>query len=394
MAIRNAAASAVLGLLFLSLVAIFLLIPQNGLVTFLCILILVVSLIVAQSRRWRDIAVMAVLAGLVSIVAAYLFGSTRFGDFGAAVVTLIWIAVLFGLFNWTQRNMVTVPRDRAILITNRYSGAVHAAEGPIAPPLMPLVERRLAVIPLYELAEDAHVEKINTKRMNVDLIDVQVHYRVIDARHAMTGIPNRSQAQSELAKDMGKDLNEARLDVTFWEKLLSRQMKLEVDDIVREVVYDNPFAQNPLEVYAKREDLADIVRDHLSKAVRRWGVELTGLVFERVEVNPEVRKAINKSAMREEDTLVKEVEAKREATRIKLLGDAQAQVEADRVSRIVGAIQKAGVELSAEELRDIVIDAIHASAEVNMETALAARPLLEPPAARPAADKKDNGARK
>jgi hypothetical protein len=394
MAVRNAAASAVLGLLFLSLVAIYLLIPQNGLVTFLCILILVVSLIVAQSRRWRDIAVMAIFAALVSVVAAYLFGRARFGDFGATVVMLVWMAILFVLFTWTQRNLLPVPKDRAILIVNRYSGGVHIAEGPIAPPITPAIEAKLAVIPLYELADDVRVEKVNTKRQNVDAIQVQVHYRVSDGRRALSGIPNRSLAQSEIAKELDKDLTEARLDVTFWEKLIARQIKLEVDDIVREVVYNNPFAQNPIEVYSRREDLAEIVREQLSRAARRWGVDITGLVFEHVEFSADVAKSINKANIRDEETMVKEIEAKREATRIKLLGDAQAGVEADRVARVVGALQRAGVELSADELRDIVVDAIHASAEVNMESALMTRPLLEPPAPKPPVGTKENGAKK
>jgi regulator of protease activity HflC (stomatin/prohibitin superfamily) len=385
MAIRRATASAVLGLLFLSLVAIFLLIPQNSLVTFLCILILIVSLIVAQSQRWRDIAVMAIFAAIVSLVAAYLFGHARFGDFGAVVVTLIWGGVLFAIFGWTQRNMLPVPKDRAILIINQYSGAVYVAEGPIAPPLMPAVERRLAVIPLYELADDARVEKVNTKRQNVDAIEVQIHYQVTDARSAYSGIPNRSQAQNEIARDMGKNLAEARTDVTFWEKLLSRQMRLEVDDIVREVVYDNVFAQNPVEVYQRRGDLANLVFDRLRKEVQRWGVNITSLIFERVDINPEVMRAINKANIRMDDTELEKIRAEREATRVKLLGDAQAQVEAERVARMVIALQKSGISLSADALREIVIDAIHASADVSIETAFG-RPLLEGP--KPSGDKK------
>lgn len=391
MAIRKVAASAVLGLLFVSLVAIYLLIPQNNLVTFLCILILLMGLLVAQSQRWRDIAIMTAFAAIVSLVAASLFGRARFGDFGAVIVTLVWAVILFALFTWAQRNVMPVPKDRAILIVNRYSGALHIAEGPIAPPLIPIVESKLAVIPLYELSEDAPIDKVNTKRQNVDRIDVHIHYRVVDARRALGGIPNRSQAQNEIAKEMGKSLPEARLDTTFWEKLLSRQMKLEVDDIVREVVYDNVFAQNPIEVYMKREDLAEIVRERLSKPVHRWGVAIMNLEFERIDVSVDVIKAINKANIRLDQTEEKRLEAEREAMRIKLLGEAQAESEAIRVTQIVRALKASNVELSADELRDIVIDAIHAAAEINMETALG-RPLLELPP--PAADKKDNGAKK
>ena len=393
MAIRNAAASAVLGLLFLSLVVIYLLIPQNGLVTFLCILILIVSLIVAQSRRWRDIAVMAVFAAIVSLVAAFLFGRARFGDVGSIVALVVWGGMLLLLFNWTQRNMLAVPKDRAILIRNRYSGATYVAEGPMAPPLMPAVELRVAEIPLYELTDDVQVEKINTKRQNVDRIDVRVHYHVADARLALKGIPNRGKAESDIADKMGKKVSEARLEATFWEQLLNRQMKLEVEDIVRDVVYNNVFAQNPIEVYAGRDDLAKVIRERLSQHVRRWGVAITSLDFERVDVNPDVMRSINKANIRDDDTLLKEIEAKREATRIKLLGDAVASSEAERVRAIVTALQETGLDISAEDLREIVIDAIHASADVTMETALV-RPMLEGPAPKPSGGAKDNVAKK
>jgi hypothetical protein len=392
MAVRTAAASAVLGLLFVSLVAIYLLIPQNGLVTFLCVLILIVSLIVAQSRRWRDIGIMAVFAALVSVVAASLLGRARFGDFGAVVLPLIWLGILFAIFSWTQRNLLPVPKDRAILITNRYSGGVQIAEGPIAPPLTPAVEVKLAEIPLYELAEDAIVEKVNTKRQNVDRIEVQVHYRVAEARRALSGIPNRAHAQAEIAKDMGKDLRAARLDVTFWEKLLSRQMRAEVDDIVREVVYDNPFAQNPIEVYARREDLAEMVRDRLSKAVDRWGVALTGLVFERIDVNPDVMKSINKANIRLDSIEQKKSDAEGEAAWIERTREAQAKADAQRVVEIVRALKADGIDLTPDDIRDIVIDAMRASNEYNIDP-MFGRPLLEGPA-KPPTEKKDNGAKK
>lgn len=374
MAIKSIVSSAVLGLLFVSLLVIYLLLPSNGLVMFLAVLIMLVSLIVAQSQRWRDIGVMAVFAALVSLVAAALFGRATFGSFGSVAVPLVWALVLIGGFSWTQRNMVAVPRDRAILIVNRYTGALRAAEGPVAPPLMPSIERRIAEIPLYELSKDVKIEKVNTKRFNVDAIHVHIHYRVADPKRALGGIPNRGQIQGEIAKGMGADMLKARQDITFWEKLLGAQMQVEVEDIVREVVYNNGFAQNPMEVYNRRDDLAGQVQELLSKRVSRWGVEISALDIERIDNDPAVLQRLNKASMREDDTLLKRMEAERDATRIQLTGHAQAQVEAARVSALVQALQESGVEISPEMLREIVVEAIHASTEANLET-LAIRPL-------------------
>jgi regulator of protease activity HflC (stomatin/prohibitin superfamily) len=395
MTIKNAATSAVLALLFLSLLAIYIINPPNGLITFLSVLIMLVGLIMSQSRSWRDIGILAIIAALVSLVAAALVGNARFGTLGTVVTTLVWGLILMALFSWGQRNILTVPRDRAILIVNRYNGLLHVAEGPIAPPLVPFVETKLAVIPLYELNTLVHLEKINTRaRHNIDAIDVHVHYRVIAPRRALGGIPNRSQAQSKIAEEMRKELNEARRDVIFWERLLHYQMELEVDDIVRAVIYNNVVAQNALEIYTNREALAEMVRERLSKLVERWGVSIINLEIERIDVNPEIFRGINKAFVREDDTTLKRIEAEREATRIVLTGAAQAESEAMRVEKLVSAVQKAGIDLSPADLREIVIDALRASSDMGFES-IFARPVNEPPPAlRPAGDKKDNGAKK
>ncbi|MBK9712108.1 MAG: hypothetical protein IPO81_12425 [Kouleothrix sp.] len=395
MAIRNVAATAVLGLLFVSLVVIYLMIPQNTLVTFLSLLIMLVSLIVAQSRSWRDIGIMAVFAGLVSLVAAGLVGNAVFGGAGRIIVPLVWLVILFAMFTSSQRALLPVPRDRAILVVNRFTGTAHAAEGPIAPPLIPGVEQQLAVIPLYELSTDKRVDKINTRaRHNIDGIEVHIHYQVKEASRALGGIPNRSQAQNQIAKDLNKDLREARLDVTFWEKLLNHQMELEVEDIVRSVIYNNVIAQNALEIYNKREELAEATKLQLSKLVHRWGIEIIDLEFDRIDVNPDVFKGINKAFVREDETLLEKIKAEREASHIRLVGEARTEAETKRITQMIQTLRETGADLSADDLRDIVIDAIRYTTEMNMESAFM-RAIPEPaPAPKPAGDSKDNGSKK
>jgi hypothetical protein len=328
-------------------------------------------LIVSQGQRWRDIGIMAVFAALVSVVAAALTGRAIFGSVGSVILPLAWALVLLGLFSWAQRNMIVVPKDQAILIVNRYTGAVYNAVGPIAPPLTPGVESKIAVIPLYELSQDVRVEKVNTQRFNVDIIQVHIHYRVTDPKLALTGIPNRGQVQGEIAKGMNLEMRKARLDVRFWEKLLGNQMELEVEDIVREVVYNNVFAQNPMEVYQRREDLGAEVKDRLSKLVSRWGVDINGLEFERVDVDAGILQRLNKANMRLDSIEQKKSDAEGEAAWIERTGAAQAKAEAMRVAEMVQALKESGVELSANDLRDIVIDAIRASTEWGMDGELA-----------------------
>jgi regulator of protease activity HflC (stomatin/prohibitin superfamily) len=377
MSIKNVAVSAVLALMFLSLLTIYMATPPSRVITFLSVLIMLVGLIMAQTQSWRGIGILAAVAVTISLVAVGLAASMRFGLVGTLIAVLIWVSILSALFSWGRRNMIAVRKDRAILIRNMYSGLLQVAEGPIAPPLVPMVEVKVAIIPLYELSIEVQVEKVNTKRLNVDAIDVHVHYMVTNPRRALSGIPNRGQVQTEIAKELGKGLGEARLDVTFWEKFLHQQMKIEVDDIVRDVVYNNGFAQNPVEVYSKRGDLVDTVQERLQERVSRWGVEITGLEFERVDVHPDVYRRINKGFAREEMTIEGRMAAERDATRIELTGAAQAKAEAMRVAELVAALQSANVQLSADDLREIVIDAIHAATDMTLEGGFA-RALLEP----------------
>jgi regulator of protease activity HflC (stomatin/prohibitin superfamily) len=101
--------------------------------------------------------------------------------------------------------------------------------------------------------------------------------------------------------------------------------------------------------------------------VRQWGIEIIALDFERIDYNIEIAKRMNKAAARDEETLEKKTEAEREATRIRLTGAAQAEAEAKRVMEMVKALKDSGIDLSPDVLREIVIDAIHAATEANLD---------------------------
>src|SRR3954447_22284953 len=158
MSIKNTAISAVLALMFLSLLTIYLISAPSPLITFLSVLIMLVGLIMAQSSNWRDIGILAAVAVIVSMVAIALVSSPRLGWAGSLIALLLWGLILFALFSSARRSIVPLPRDRAILIRNTFNGQVHLADGPIAAPNMPFMEHVIAVIPLYELSTDVRVE--------------------------------------------------------------------------------------------------------------------------------------------------------------------------------------------------------------------------------------------
>src|SRR5262249_46275222 len=181
MSIKNAAVTSILALMFLSLLTIYMISTPSPLITFLSVLIMLVALIMAQSRSWRDIGILASVSVIVSMVAIGLLASARLGRLGTLIVLLLWGLLLFALLTWARRTIIPLPRDRAILIQNTFTGQVHLADGPIAAPNVPLMERIIAVIPLYELHEDLTVATINASApQNVDEIKVHVNYKVVD----------------------------------------------------------------------------------------------------------------------------------------------------------------------------------------------------------------------
>src|SRR6476659_638200 len=132
MSIKNTAVSSILGLMFLSLLFIYLISAPSMLITFLSVLIMLVGLIMAQSSNWRDIGILAAVAVIVSMVAIALLASARLGSVGTVIALVLWGLLLFSLFSSARRTLVPLPRDRAVLIRNLFTGQVHSADGPFA----------------------------------------------------------------------------------------------------------------------------------------------------------------------------------------------------------------------------------------------------------------------
>jgi regulator of protease activity HflC (stomatin/prohibitin superfamily) len=226
---------------------------------------------------------------------------------------------------------------------------------------MPFMEEVIAVIPLYELGTDARIDRINTLGPNVDAIDLHIRYKVKDPLRAFGGIPNKGEVQLAVAKDLGRDVNEARRDVLFWEKLLNNQIKAEAEDILYDVIFDS--GHNPLVVYAQRDEITDTAFDRLQEHVSRWGMQMITLEFQRIDINPDVRRAINKVNTRLDDTELKKIEAERDATRIRYVLGAEVELEAERVRAIITALKDSGVDVTPE----LIVKAIEATSDWQME---------------------------
>lgn len=369
---RYAAASLALGLMFVSLVVIYLSVPQNDTVTLLCVIIMAVSLLITLNGTWNEIGMMAAFAALTSLMASYFLGRDVLGDTGSVLFPLLWIGVLLYIFRWISRHTVVVPEDHAIMVARFYSGSLYRLQPPLAPPLIPLLERRVATIPLYELSHDVKVAKINTGGSHsIDEVEVHLRYRVKNPEFALANIPNRGQIQNEVAREMGRDLEQARLDVAFWEKLLARQLTHEVDDIVREVIFAE--TKSATDAYQKRLHISREVFRRLNELTQRWGV-----IVSRVDID---YFSVPEDRFRSPDP---DGPVKQEVKRILETSKAEAQAEAERIRQIVRVLREEGIEIAPEIIGALLIPEWTGEIE----------PLLPPPAAKPLSDGPGNGGAK
>jgi hypothetical protein len=391
--VKNITSEAILGLLFGSLLVIYLVVPPGDLVTFLCVITLAISLIIALTGDWSDLIIVGVFAAIVSLVAAYFLGrSLRLGAVGGLVLPILWLGVLALAYRWIMRHRMIVPNDRVVLVRSPYTRGIYTAP---PPPIRLPGDRIVAVIPLYNLSSDVEIKKVNTSTgYDILLIAAHMHFRVtgrLDAKKVLTSLINRDQEQTDLAREMGKPVYEARGDLVFWEKLIIRLVDTTTEDIVREVIFEQ--GGKPVDAYKRREELAKESQRRLNARVHHWGLQITLLDFERLELDPERFKAAFLEQSLERETRVERIKAEREAARVKLILETEVDAEARRVTSIINALRDSGIDITA----DVVLRAMRATSDWVMEgdyTLLPPPAPPTPPAPKPSGDRKDSGARK
>ncbi|MDZ4716849.1 MAG: SPFH domain-containing protein [Roseiflexaceae bacterium] len=358
MVIKNpTAASAILGLMFASLLVIYVVVPQNDLVTLLSVVIMAIGLVISFIGDRDEIMLMAGLAGIVSLVAAFFAGQSAFNNIGGIIATIVWGVILITVAQRASNDTVVIPEDHAFMMAPFLSSQAHKIDATIPISSLPFLDRHVATIPTYELTRDVKIAKVNTRSApdNVDEIEVHIRYQVTDPGKTLRGIPNRGQIQSEVAKEMSVSVSKARLDVAFWEKLLSRQMQAEVDDIVRETLFTEGNAKNMLEAYDQREKLSVDVRRALQKLVERWGVTIRALALNYYVVDKERIGKIRAGAEGFDKEIEREqkkrlAEAVSEAKRIELTG----KTTNDRVQELLKKVKELYPDMRSEDVALIV----------------------------------------
>jgi hypothetical protein len=389
--LKERANTIALGLLFASLLAIYLVAGPGYTVTALGVILLALGLYIVVDGDWGDLLVLAVFAGLVSIVAAYIVAQARFGSVGAVFIPLLWTIVLFLLARRIMRGIRPVPIDPespAILISRGKDRRPYVAPPPL---VIPFLQRIVAVVPRKVMVEEVEVEKLNTKGYHdVPRVAVHVRYWIEDPIEAYV---HASQTTlDEAARKMSKNLDEARLDVTYWERLFEDHLlKIDIIKAIREVIFQE--AGGSVEHYTNRAKLEPLVFERLNELVAAWGARIELVELDYFELDPERVGRHFRDRSRETEALEAAHYAVMEANRLKQVLGSEVEAEALRVKAIIDALRQSEVEITP----DVVIRAIRAASDWVMEGEYSLQPTAAPtstplpPPRPPAPDKKDNG---
>lgn len=331
---------------------------QSPQVLGLGVLLLAASVFLAYTNQPRGLEILAGLTFVISFVGVAFWGRLLTGSTnGGFCFVGLWILLLLGAIAIFYQRAVFVERGQ-ILVLNQLpeNRALIWTEG-LHRPLAPIVERRMAALPSYELALELLINNLNTKSLfNVNQVKVLVRYRVAQPREVVFCFPNREQAYEELARERGmpndKDTDE---QVAFWTDLIRRQMALEIEQSVRTEVAN---IGGPTDVATDREKHARAIRSRLQSTVARWGMEVLDLRLLEVVVDPERVRMQNRDRIiaRERDDAQRKAELR--AEEVRLIGEAQANATARMVAEMVKTLQQQGTNLGTEEIERIVITAM------------------------------------
>lgn len=340
-------------ILFSSLALISVLQPTTQMRILAIVLLLIGLGLAFSAERIGSLASIPLTIGavLASIRAAWLVGELEWAAGNGWLAVGIWL-LLFGAASfWVMRRSLLV-REKTVVLVRRQDGEFLQITGPTSVLSIPTFGAVCAHLPLYNLKTEAKVEQINTRKLDdIKMMRVRVHYEIDDPTSVYSNLPNRSQLIEEMATQMQTDPGKAALDPRFWGQLLDNRICQATDDLLREVIWHEEN-KGPVDVSKERETLAELLMSHLQDRTSSWGLTITDVKFEVVDLDPEQIKR----SKRDKDREVAEAEhkARMAAIEIKARGEAEAEVQAITVEKWIAAIQNQVPGLSRDAVEQIV----------------------------------------
>lgn len=248
---------------------------------------------------------------------------------------------------------------------------------------MPLIHSIEAVMPDYLLLYEFPVDSIDTRTSwlhQIKQIKVRIAYRVSDAEECFDASANLLDQIKQLEEHEKLERSDPRL----WKRVLNHLMRDIIDDAIRDGVWNwaeavaqdanlcltipfnlpSPIVENdPYSLSLNRNKLAEKVVEEVKYKASGWGIKIEGLAFENIEIDKVLieRKNRNKDRELAEATHV----AQKEAIAIRLKGEAEAQVRADTIAKVIDVlIQQKAITLTDQVIYNIVRAAMYTDGEM------------------------------
>lgn len=340
--------------------------------------IVIIGVLLAFSGDTRALGVLGGIDLLLSLRVAWLIGELRFGENGGTTGLAVWMiilaifgAVLYRNLIWVQTGTSTVIFDAADKPTR-----ISRTNDLLVLPRVPLVERSIAAVPTYRMTGVVEVKDINTPaKHNIKRVVTRVQYNIgiNQVNKVFTRFPNSGRAQEDVAKELKLSLEDARKSPSFWERLFDTEIQREVEQHLRELVYQSerfkdktlpdgsveqekrPFTAQDL--YLDRETIADDLWTRLHASVQEWGAEVTSVKIETVDVDGELMKRLNRDLNRElseaRHTAALQTIAMTEG------GLARAEFQAQFIAKLLAAFKDNNIAVNADDIKQIVAQSMH-----------------------------------
>lgn len=328
-----------------------------------------------NTRRFFPIASLVGLILISMMLATLLVQENQFPLF--LVLFLLglpfWLLLMGGGWRQVDKDMVVVRKDATGDVRTFRRGSYLFA------PILHTIEAKM---PSYRLKHEFHVDSIDTLTpglQQIKKIKVRVVYEIINFRNCF----DQSSYVKERIRQIEDFDNLKRDDPAMWRKVLNEVMHGIIDDAIRLGVWrwaehiaqdpslavSVPFPTRPdveYDPYAlslNRVKLAEKVADEVGYLTDDWGLVVHQLVFENIEIDPELikRKTRNKTRELEEATH----EAQKAAIAIREKGMAEAEVRAATVAKVIEVlVNQKSVSLTEQMLYNIVRAAMYSDGQM------------------------------
>ncbi|NTU85147.1 MAG: hypothetical protein HGA45_38275 [Chloroflexales bacterium] len=298
-------------------------------------------------------------------------------------IQLFFLLFLIGLMFWISSlggGWRRADKDTVVLVED-FTHTVRAYENGnyLYIPIVNTIEAKMPSYPLYHSFEVESIDTLTPKIAKIKKITVSVAYRITDFMVCF----DKSDDIKQMIKDLEQSEKLTTDNPTLWIKALNQLMEGVIAEAIRSAVWswativaqnadwqlETPFQRSsdvehdPYALSLNRNKLSQKVVDEVRRLALKWGLVVKGLSFENVELDQQI---IDR-ATRNKDGEIAEARhlAMKEAEAIRMTGDAEAEVRAKMIARIIEAlVSDSRVPITEQVIYNVVRAAMYSDGKM------------------------------